>query len=270
MKKLWVLNTLTLVSASLISAHALADAIAAAPAQNAFSFCEAAMKQLPIIKQDNKIEGRNVLDFVHFTADGKVEANVDSSVLQSSTNGDGSMGYMQLGIDPRHCTTKEKILRTCKELDQPRKEDVYFHYDPNGKIKNVVVQHFEDGAWRNSQVTFLPSDDGSKCYVQHVNSYLKNDTTGMNISSIEFDLEACKLAHDADNRTERKAVLKFEGINKYSACKTPFAKAAMAQYYRDNPNRDASYTATASVPVATAPVASALVAPTDMTASQPQ
>ena len=225
---------LILIGTALIPGNSFAD-----KKPTGFSFCESALKQIPLVQEDNKIEGKNVLDFLHFTADGKVEVQGDSRVKYTVPNDAGDTVRTGFTVDARHCNPFEKLLHACRNLSAPRTEELKFTYQ-NGKVKDATIQHFEDGAWVIQKVTFLISGDGQTCYVQHVHSNV--ESPALDETTAEFDLETCKLAHDLEhNKTERDKILKAGGLEKFSTCKSKFAKKALDLYYKDNPNSDSTF-----------------------------
>lgn len=184
-----------------------------APSVNGFAFCESALQQLPLVAQDSLNEGTNVLSFVHFGANGAVVINQDARV--KFTQSDSSSAVQSVGFQAAG-----------------RTEQIFFSYQDR-KVKDVTVQHFQDGAWMRDKLTFLLSSDESTCYVQHLHSDVEVYPNPA-ASSILFDLETCRLAQDEEiNPTEAQAVRDSGNVSKLN-CDSPFAKAALNQFYQGN------------------------------------
>jgi hypothetical protein len=238
-RKIYVASALAIASA-LMSFPAFGDSNTAV---NGFSFCESALRQLPMVRTDNRIEGRNVLHFLHFGADGKPEVLGDSKNDFVQTNDAGDIQRVGFEVSPHPCTQQLRAAHQCVSPSEAHEEEVSFSYQ-DGRVKDVTVQHFQDGGWLRDKVTFLPSGDGSSCYVQHVHSDVELVENGQkkDIHSTEFDLETCKLANDVRaNPAMLSSVLQAGGMSNIKPCTSNFAQAAMARYYLDHPGSDSSY-----------------------------
>ena len=191
-------------------------------ATHGFSFCEAALQQVPVVRQDSQTEGKNSLGFIHFSAEGKILVTKDATVEFSENNAFGDVqrvGYTVLPEQPQSASP-----------GSAHSEQISFSHQ-HGKVKDVTIQRFQDGAWIRDKLTFLLSADESTCFVQHMHSdvEINNDPT----SVAEFDLETCRLASDLENNPEEQAaVLKSGNLSSMKNCTSDFAQAALDQYYQ--------------------------------------
>ena len=173
-----------------------------------------------MIRQDNQSAGKDVLGFLQFSSEGKVIVkNSDASIEQTENNCKDDVEHIAFSVPGSSART----------------ENLYLTYQ-DGKIKEVLVQHYQDGAWLRDKLTFLLSSDESTCYVQHMHSDVEISPSDSSTAT-DFDLETCRLADDVGNDPlAQAAVLKNGGLSSMKSCETDLAKSSLAHYYENGAN----------------------------------